>query len=354
MQEIQFDYFRGMEAEQYTFYRIPKILFTAECFKTISCEAKVLYGLLLDRMSLSIKNRWFDEEDRVYIIFTVEEIAELMNCGTQKAVRLLKELDSEKGIGLVEKRRLGLGKPNVIYVKNFMVKQPKKEEKEPEKPVNTQNCENHNSRVVKTTIQECPKSQFKNDENHNSGIVKITTLECPKSQSNDTDINNTDFSENEYSDTESSETDFNETDNILSNLSHLSVRKTAGMIDMVEEMEAYRKIIRENISYECFADSRYRQQEEVDELVELMVEVMVMPDNSTVRIGGVDKPVVIVKNRFMKVEHGHIEYVVGCLEKNTSKVGNIRAYLLTTLYNSTMTIENYYRAEVNHDMYGGG
>ena len=354
MQEIQFDYFRGMEAEQYTFYRIPKILFTAECFKTISCEAKVLYGLLLDRMSLSIKNRWFDEEDRVYIIFTVEEIAELMNCGTQKAVRLLKELDSEKGIGLVEKRRLGLGKPNVIYVKNFMVKQPEKEEKEPEKPVNTQNCENHNSRVVKTTIQECPKSQFKNDENHNSGMMKTTTLECPKSQSNNTDINNTDFSENEYNDTESSETDFNETDNILSNPSHLSVRKTAGMIDMVEEMEAYRKIIRENISYECFEDSRYRQQEEVDELVELMVEVMVMPDNSTVRIGGVDKPVVIVKNRFMKVEHGHIEYVVGCLEKNTSKVGNIRAYLLTTLYNSTMTIENYYRAEVNHDMYGGG
>ena len=354
MQEIQFDYFRGMEAEQYTFYRIPKILFTAECFKTISCEAKVLYGLLLDRMSLSIKNRWFDEEDRVYIIFTVEEIAELMNCGTQKAVRLLKELDSEKGIGLVEKRRLGLGKPNVIYVKNFMVKQPEKEEKEPEKPVNTQNCENHNSRVVKTTIQECAESQFKNDENHNSGIVKITTPECPKSQSNNTDINNTDFSENEYNDTESSETDFNETDNILSNPSHLSVRKTAGMIDMVEEMEAYRKIIRENISYECFEDSRYRQQEEVDELVELMVEVMVMPDNSTVRIGGVDKPVVIVKNRFMKVEHGHIEYVVGCLEKNTSKVGNIRAYLLTTLYNSTMTIENYYRAEVNHDMYGGG
>ena len=154
MQEIQFDYFHGMEAEQYTFYRIPKILFTAECFKTISCEAKVLYGLLLDRMSLSIKNRWFDEEDRVYIIFTVEEIAELMNCGTQKAVRLLKELDSEKGIGLVEKRRLGLGKPNVIYVKNFMVKQPEKEEKEPEKPVNTQNCENHNSRVMKITILE--------------------------------------------------------------------------------------------------------------------------------------------------------------------------------------------------------
>ena len=122
MQEIQFDYFRGMEAEQYSFYRVPKVLFTAECFKSLSCEAKVLYGLMLDRMSLSIKNRWFDEEDRVYIIFTVEEIAELLNCGTQKAVKLMKELDSNQGIGLIEKKRLGLGKPNVIYVKNFMLK----------------------------------------------------------------------------------------------------------------------------------------------------------------------------------------------------------------------------------------
>ena len=123
MQELQFDYYRGMEAEQYTFYRIPKVLFTAECFKSLSCEAKVLYGLLLDRMSLSIKNRWFDEEDRVYIIFTVEEIMELMCCKTQKAVKLMKELDADGGIGLIEKKRLGLGKPNVIYVKNFLIKE---------------------------------------------------------------------------------------------------------------------------------------------------------------------------------------------------------------------------------------
>ena len=98
MQKIQFDYFTGMEAEQYSFYRVPKVLFTEPCFKTLSCEAKVLYGLMLDRMSLSIKNRWLDSEDRVYIIFTVEEIAELMNCGTQKAVKLVKELDSIFGV----------------------------------------------------------------------------------------------------------------------------------------------------------------------------------------------------------------------------------------------------------------
>lgn len=122
MKKMEFEYFNGMEAEQYSFYRIPKMLFTEGCFKQLSCEAKVLYGLLLDRMGLSVKNRWIDEKNRVYIMFTVEDIMELLNCGKQKAVRSLAELDSEKGIGLVEKKRLGLGRPNVLYVKNFMQK----------------------------------------------------------------------------------------------------------------------------------------------------------------------------------------------------------------------------------------
>ena len=363
MQEIQFDYFRGMEAEQYSFYRVPKVLFTAECFKSLSCEAKVLYGLMLDRMSLSIKNCWFDEEDRVYIIFTVEEIAELLNCGTQKAVKLMKELDSNQGIGLIEKKRLGLGKPNVIYVKNFLVKEKisfEQEEKTLENPENTQNSENHNSRNVKTTIQEFPESQFKNSENHNSGmvkttnqefpesqfkngenhtsrIVKITTQEVPKSQSNNTDINKTDFSE---------------TDPIQSYQSLTADEVYPVEEDVMEKMETYRALIQDNIDYECFLDKRER--EEVDELVELMVEILMLPDNRVVRIGGADKPVSVVKSRFLKLTYSHIEYVLFSLHRNTSKVANIKAYLLATLYNSSMTMNHYYQAEVNHDLYGGG
>lgn len=361
MQELQFDYYRGMEAEQYTFYRIPKVLFTAECFKSLSCEAKVLYGLLLDRMSLSIKNRWFDEEDRVYIIFTVEEIAELMNCGTQKAVRLLKELDADKGIGLIEKKRLGLGKPNVIYVKNFIIRQTEgkeREEKQGGMPINAQNSENHNSRVVKTTIQEFPESQFKNGENHTSGMVGIAIQEFPKSQSNKTDINKTDLSKPEFSETECSKPDLNDPESGVSAihpnpiLSNPSIPGTEP--DVMGEMDAYRDIIREHISYECFQDGRYHRREDVDELVELMVEVMMLPDNGTVRVAGVEKPAALVKNRFMKLNHEHIEYILTCLGANTTKVGNIKAYLLTTLYNAPMTISNYYTAEVNHDLYGSG
>mgnify|MGYP004711600237 CR=1 FL=1 len=344
MQEIQFDYFRGMEAEQYSFYRVPKVLFTAECFKSLSCEAKVLYGLMLDRMSLSIKNRWFDEEDRVYIIFTVEEIAELLNCGTQKAVKLMKELDDNQGIGLIEKKRLGLGKPNVIYVKNFILKEkcsPEQRGKAPENLGNTQNSENHNSRIVKTTNQELPESQFKNDENHTSRIVEITTQEVPNSQSNNTDINNTDFNE----------TDFNEIDSIQSYLSPSAGEVRPVGEDVIERIETYLALIQENIVYECFLDRR--EKEDVDELIELMVEILMMPDDSVVRIGGADKPVSVVKSRFLKLSYSHIEYVLFSLHRNTSKVANIRAYILTTLYNSSMTMNHYYQAEVNHDLYGG-
>lgn len=375
MQELQFDYYRGMEAEQYTFYRIPKVLFTAECFKSLSCEAKVLYGLLLDRMGLSIKNRWFDAENRVYIIFTVEEIAELMNCGTQKAVKLLKELDTDKGIGLIEKKRLGLGKPNVIYVKNFIIQQTddrEREEKQGEVPANTQNSGNHNpgmmkttiqefpesqfknsgnhnSGMMKTTIQEFPESQFRNGENHNSGMVKTTIQEFPKSQSNDTDINYTELSENEYSEAESSVSV-----SIYPNPIRPSPSIPAGVPESIGKMEAYRDMIRENISYQCFQDERFYRKKDVDELVELMVDVMLMQGHSMLRIAGTEKPVEVVKNRFMKINREHIEYVLNCLGANTTKVGNIKAYLLTALYNAPMTISNYYRAEVNHDMYGSG
>ncbi len=378
MQELQFDYYRGMEAEQYTFYRIPKVLFTAECFKALSCEAKVLYGLLLDRMSLSIKNRWFDEEDRVYIIFTVEDVMELLNCSRQKAIKNLAELDSEKGIGLIEKKRLGLGKPNVIYVKNFIIKEsPEQEEKEPENAGNTQKYENHTSRSMENELPEVPKSYFKEYENQTSGSMKNRLLEVPesnfkkcenhtsrsmenrllevpKSYSNNTDINNTDLSDTEFSNTEYSKTDLNDTEPGVSVIypnpiqSNLSISGTAP--DVMEEMDAYRDIIREHISYECFQDGRYHRREDVDELVELMM----LPDNGTVRIAGVEKPVAVVKNRFMKLEHGHIEYILTCLGANTTKVGNIKAYLLTTLYNAPLTISNYYTAEVNHDLYGSG
>ena len=114
---MQYEYFYGAQAEQFSFYRVPKALFTEPNFRELSTDAKVLYGILLDRMSLSLKNQWLDAQNKVYIIFTVEEIMDALNCANQKATRLMVEL--EKQAGLIERKRQGLGKPNLIYVKNF-------------------------------------------------------------------------------------------------------------------------------------------------------------------------------------------------------------------------------------------
>lgn len=116
---LDFPYYYGWEAEQYAFYRIPKLLISDDRFRMVSTDAKLLYGLMLDRMSLSLKNGWLDSSNRVYIFFPVEEVMEMMNCKSEKAVRLLTELDSKKGIGLIERVRQGQGKPSLVYVKNF-------------------------------------------------------------------------------------------------------------------------------------------------------------------------------------------------------------------------------------------
>jgi len=104
---MEFAYFYEEERDMFSFYRIPKLLFTDDRFKNLSIEAKVLYGLMLDRMSLSAKKQWLDEEKREYIYFSLEDVMEHLNCKKNKAVDIMKELDAEKGVGLIERVRQG-------------------------------------------------------------------------------------------------------------------------------------------------------------------------------------------------------------------------------------------------------
>lgn len=148
--KLQLEYYYGIEAEQFSFYRVPRLLIKDERFKKLSSDAKLLYGLMLDRMSLSIKHEWVDEKNRAYIIYTIDSIKDDLGCSKDKAVKVLAELDSVKGIGLIEKIRRGLGKPDIIYVKNFASLSAKKDEKEPANPYK---------------ITEVGKTEFKKSEN---------------------------------------------------------------------------------------------------------------------------------------------------------------------------------------------
>ncbi len=152
--DLQFDYYYGAEAEQFSFYRVPRMLIKDEYFKGLSSDAKLLYGLMLDRMGLSIKNGWFDNDNRAYIIYTIENIMEDLGCGKDKAVKVVAELDQKKGIGLIEKVRRGLGKPDIIYVKNFIAS---KEE-------STKTDES--TEVGKTEFKKCKATWLYIDEFH--------------------------------------------------------------------------------------------------------------------------------------------------------------------------------------------
>lgn len=296
-----YDYFYGSESEQFSFYRIPKVLFTEERFKSISAEAKVLYGLLLDRMSLSAKNGWQDKENRVYIIFTIEDIMAAMGCADQKAGKLLYELESK--CRLIERKRQGLGKPNLIYVKNFITPS---------------------------------ESRFLNRENHDSGEVKITDQEPLKSRSNNTENNDT-----KYSDTDSFPvTSFRE--------DHGRETKRSD----ADQRDRYREIISENISYEILLLDYSCDRDILTEILELMVDT-VCTTRSTIRISGDDKPAEVVKSQFLKLDSEHIRFVLDGLKDNTTRIRNMRQYLLATLYNAPLTIGNYYRSLVSHDMSEG-
>ena len=352
---IEFGYFHDYESEQFAFYRIPKVLFTDDYFRNLSSDAKVLYGLMLDRMALSIRNNWVDNDGKVYIIFTLEQVMEYMNCGKDKGVKIMAELDSDKGIGLIERVKRGLGKPSIIYVKSFIYRKETDFSEERKKQNLTGNdsrspevgktevksSEKPKSGVLESRSQEFGKTEIWKSEKSKPGVLEKRSSEVGKTASNNTNYNNTDFSN----------TDRNNTD--LINHSVMTVHP----MDMMEEMEIFQMntaLIKRNIEYDCLIQRcRLGEQQQLDEIVALIVEtISIERDNIT--IGGVKYPYQFVKNKLLLLEESHIEYVLDCLHENTRQVKNIKAYLLTCLINSITTIGNYYQAKVNHDMYGGG
>lgn len=308
---IKLSYFYGREADQYSFYRIPKLLFTEEYFKKISVEAKVLYGLMLDRMSLSMKNQWFDTEGRAYIYYSLEDIMDAMGCSNKKAISIMKELDIESGIGLIEKKRQGQGKPTMIYLKQFMIQEAQK-------------CNNYIS-GEKSAISEVKNLHVLKCKNVMSRSEEITHPEVKKLHTNKNNINNT-----ELSNTESN---------------HIIL----GNDGMGFDVEAYTKIIKENIELDILLERYPYDRELLTGIFDLILET-VLCKNKSIIVASSEYPAELVRSKFLKLNMFHVEYAMDCMRKNTSKIHNIKKYLLAALFNAPSTISGYYQAEVNHDL----
>ena len=289
--KMTFNYFYGTEADQFSFYRIPKALFTDSYFKDLSSDAKILYGLMLDRMSLSIKNQWFDDKNRAYIYFSIEDIMELLNCGRNKAIKSMRELDDETGIGLIEKRRQGFGKVNVIYVKTFMPEKTdeKKFEEELKKFKKQTSVENEES-------TEVYNSNFMKSQNQTSRSLENKLQEVYISNPN-----NTNFSDTEMND--------NKSNHIIS-----VDEKRFDSDNRSEDCQAYENLVKETIDYESLEVTHHDDMRQVDEIVNLIVET-VMCKNDKILIASNWYPASLVKKKFLMLTYPHIEYVLHCMTR---------------------------------------
>ena len=282
------DYFYGQAGELFSFFRIPKALFQEQQFQDLSTDAKTLYGILLDRMSLSIKNEWFDKKGRVFIIFTIEDVKRTLRCADNKATRLLRELEE---FGLIERKRRGQGKPCLVYVKNFSAESSKESVK---------NRDNDDSCGSKIACQDPVKSR---------GIKK---------KENKTEMNNTNL--------------------ILSDESEKMKNR-----ELLEEYFSHSLEI--DLLLRLYPDD----EDTLYQIVDLLVDTCATK-RKMLHIAGDDKPAEVVRSRFMKLNADHICFVLKCLAENSSPIRNMKQYLLASLYNAPTTMQLSYQNQTNHDL----
>ena len=282
------DYFYGQAGELFSFYRIPKALFQEPRFQSLSTDAKTLYGILLDRMSLSVKNGWQDEQNRMFIIFTIEDVKRALCCADNKATRLLRELEE---FGLIERKRRGQGKPCLVYVKNFSSESSKESVK---------NRDNDDSCGSKIACQDPVKSR---------GIKK---------KENKTEMNNTNL--------------------ILSDESEKMKNR-----ELLEEY--FSRSLEMDLLLRLYPDD----EDTLYQIVNLLVDTCAT-NRKLLHIAGDDKPAEVVRSRFMKLNADHIRFVLKCLAENSSPIRNMKQYLLASLYNAPTTMQLSYQNQTNHDL----
>ena len=282
------DYFYGQAGELFSFFRIPKALFQEQQFQDLSTDAKTLYGILLDRMSLSVKNEWFDKKGRVLIIFTIEDVKRTLRCADNKATRLLRELEE---FGLIERKRRGQGKPCLVYVKNFSAESSKESVK---------NRDNDDSCGSKIACQDPVKSR---------GIKK---------KENKTEMNNTNL--------------------ILSDESEKMKNR-----ELLEEY--FSRSLEMDLLLRLYPDD----EDTIYQIVDLLVDTCAT-NRKLLHIAGDDKPAEVVRSRFMKLNADHIRFVLKCLAENSNPIRNMKQYLLASLYNAPTTMQLFYQNQTNHDL----
>ena len=386
-EKIKLNYYYGDEPDKLCFYRIPKALFTKACFEGLSTDAKVLYGLLLDHMTLSRENRWVDDCNRVYIIYSVQRACAFLNCKKDKAMKLFAELDEETGFGLIERVKRGLGKADIIYVKNFDVSEDS-EEREAIKNLKNSRASNNilsksatglqsgfkdlkvvekNDRSENKTTSYAEKVVEKNDwsGNQTSGGRENRLLEVGKTDPNKNNMNNNNNNNkypvsscltdagNDSSDEDEGADGYDSSSPII-----LTMEKHRPQTDDRQDLKGkYISYIKKQIDYDALICEKSYNGDigTIDGIVNIIADVAITtpPDNME-WVNSRPYNHEIVKSHLLKVNQDSIRHVLDNIKKNTTSIRKHRAYLMTALYNAVDENDFALTAQVNHDMYGGG
>ncbi len=346
---MRFDYFYGKESDMMSFYRIPKLLITDPYFEDLDNEAKLMYGLLLDRMSLSAKNGWYDNQRRVYIIYGQKKLMQDLHRGRNKVYDMLNALEK---IGLIEREKDKKYNPDKIYVKMFIDQESeRKPRKNAVSEIQTPAKKNNTVRITGPSVKKeelCENDMFEMQTSQADSVFENQTYEASPC----TDFKHDMFDSQTYACTENKHAHV-----CNSNTNYTEINKTdysyteSYPICAGDEMEQddYREIVSRNIETDRICKDFPDDEEKIRGIESLIVDIVSSSRDSMV-IGSEERDMDDIRERFLGLKRFHIEDVIANWDKLTRVPKNPRAYLLTMLYNSPTTADAQMRVQVNHDM----
>ena len=386
------DYCYGDELKVDSFCRLPRILVTDEFYCTIPAEIKILYGLMLDRVAISMSNNW-RENGRVFIYFTIREAARLLNVGKDKAIRLFNRMET---LGLIRRRKQGPKQPTRIFVQTFVDvpsedteesatdfmeadnvsaeiqetsaqferidQQPVQEEAAtpaqdaaPVMPAQTDapnadaNPEASDAvrRGLSDLLRECAASVRRlgdlllgpgapggqTSRKQTSRLPLLGTLEVPKSDRNYTDKKYTEFLHYNQSIYPEGTASYEE-----------GGSEGTAAREKEKHLDSMRELLQDNVDYAGLLRDYPDRREEIKGYLEIMAQAC-CSERREIRINQQDWSQACVRSVFKKLERKHIAYVLKCMAQIPPNIHNVRAYALSTLYNSYAILQRNLRFE---------
>ena len=368
-EQIEFEYYYGEEAEQFNFLMLPKFLLKEPRFSQLSDTSKILYSMMLERMSLSRKKGWFDDQGRPYIYYSIDYAKQETGHSKPTVIKAMKEIEE---IGLIERKKQGQGKPTIVYVKKYVSrKMPQNPDVKPEvKDLDFKKSTPLTSRSQDAEPQEVKTADFKRSSDFTSRGKGAELQEVNDFAPNNTEYRYTENSHTEHSQIEQSYTEERHSSPVMSCqspdvdnsddeewLDQIDYSKPLklSMQDRRTDRDIYIEFLKGQVQYDrILQEDTYGDKINiVDGILNIIADIAtIVPPDGYERVNGRQYPHEVVKSRLLKMDYETIIHVLERFKENKTEIRNMRSYLLTALYNARDEKDIQFQNFFNHSYYG--